>query len=242
MSLQGSQKLAVLLCKFSDTSQIEPNPRSYYEDLFIKRGTGGLNDYWIAASLGAINLDGSQVFGWKTFDITRDAFVAANPGRWGKIQDAINRFTEEVDTSKFDKVVALFNVDVNDGGADGGVLGQPENGNVTFLAHETGHVFGLAHSFDHSDRVAVPMWPSVPGEYYDRHDVMSAMLVDSDTGHRFSPRGPLLNVANIDRMGGYHPTVYGSQRRTALIATMLILLLSSIRRLTDSWRREALAG
>lgn len=200
MSLQGSQKLAILLCKFNDSSTIEPNPSCFYRDLFVKRGTGGLNDYWIAASLGAINLDGSEVFGWKTLDITREEFVAAHVGRWDKIKGAIDQFTE-VDTSKFNAVVALFNVDVTDAGAGGGVLAGPAEANVTFLAHETGHLFGLEHSFDHSTRIAEPSWPSAPGEYFDRHDVMSAMRVDRDSTHRFSPRGPLLNVANLDRMG-----------------------------------------
>jgi hypothetical protein len=200
MSLQGPQKLAVLLCKFSDSANTEPNPTSFYEDLFAKRGTGGLNDYWTAASLGAINLDGSQVFGWKTFNIERADFIAAHPARWDKIKGAIDQFTD-VDTSKFTAVVALFNVNVTDGGAEGGVLGGPADANVTFLAHETGHLFGLEHSFNHSTRIAVPKWPSAPGEYFDRHDIMSAMGVDSDAGHRFSPRGPLLNVANLDRMG-----------------------------------------
>ena len=199
MSLQGPQKLAVLLCKFSDSTGTEPNPASFYEDLVLKRGTGGLNDYWIAASLGAINLDGSQVFGWQTLETTRADYLTAHPGRWDKIKGAIDAFG--IDVSQFAVVVAIFNVDVTDGGAAGGVLVGPQDANVTFLAHETGHIFGLEHSFDTSTRVLIPSWPSAPGEYYDRHDIMSAMNVDSDTGHRFSPRGPLLNVANLDRMG-----------------------------------------
>jgi hypothetical protein len=177
---------------------MEPNPASFYEDLVLKRGTGGLNDYWIAASLGTINLDGSQIFGWKTLESTRAAYLAAHPGRSDKIEGAIDAFG--VDASQFAVVIAVFNTDVTDGGAAGGVLVGPNDANVTFLAHETGHVFGLDHSFDTSTRVLMP-WPSGPGEYYDRFDIMSAMNVDSDTGHRFSPRGPLLNVANLDRMG-----------------------------------------
>ena len=162
MSLQGAQKLAILLCKFSDSAETEPNPKSFYEDLFVNRGTGGLNDYWIAASLGAINLDGSQVFGsddgkgWKTFNVNHDDFIAAHPGRADKIKGAIDQFTN-LDTSKFTSVVALFNVMVGDGGSNGPgsrVLAQPADANVTFLAHETGHVFGLEHSFDHSTRLA----------------------------------------------------------------------------------------
>jgi hypothetical protein len=198
MPLQGSQKIAVLLCKFTDTANVESNPISFYKDLFIKRGTGGLNDYWVAASLGAINLDGSQVFDWKTLETTRAAFLNSHPGRWDKVQGAIDAF--QVDQTKYAAVVAIFNANMTDGGgAPPGVLAQPGDVNVTFLAHETGHIFGLEHSFDHSTRRAVS-WSAV-GEYFDRQDIMSAMNVNSDTGHRFSPRGPLLNVANLDRMG-----------------------------------------
>jgi hypothetical protein len=197
MRLQGSQKLAVLLCKFSDTARTEPNPVSFYKDLFVRRGTGGLNDYWDEASFGAINLDGSQVFGWTVLDTKRADYLAAHPGRWDKIRGAIEGF--KLDSSKFTAVVAIFNVDVTDGGAAGGVLVGPGDANVTFLAHETGHLFGLEHSFDTSKRKA-ETW-STEGEYFDRYDVMSAMTVNSDRGHRFSPRGPLLNAANLDRMG-----------------------------------------
>ena len=39
---KGSQKLAVLLCKFKDTADVEPQPRSFFENLFANVGTGGL--------------------------------------------------------------------------------------------------------------------------------------------------------------------------------------------------------
>ena len=83
MPLQGPQKIAVLLCKFSDTAKTEPNPASFYRDLVLKRGTGGLNDYWVAASLGAINLDGSQLFGWKTLETTRADYLTTVPDNLG---------------------------------------------------------------------------------------------------------------------------------------------------------------
>jgi hypothetical protein len=209
MALQGPQKLAILLCKFSDSAKTEPHPASFYRDLFVRRGTGGLNDYWIAASLGAINLDGSKVFDWKTLKNTRAEYLAAHIGddgkvsRGGLVNGAIDAF--KVDRTQYVGCVAIFDADTKDGGASlPNILahhGGDDCVNVTFLAHETGHVFGLAHSFDTSTRIAEPLWPSAPGEYFDRHDIMSAMGVNSDAGHRFSPRGPLLNVPNLDRMG-----------------------------------------
>ncbi len=198
MSLNGSQKLAVFLCKFSDNSNVEPHPADFYNELFAQRGSGGLNDYWIAASQGAINLDGTEIFGWRALKEKQADFVKAKPGRWDKVKGAIDAFPE-VDTSKYAGVVAMFNVDVGDSGTQGGVLASPSAMSVTFLGHETGHVFGLEHSFDQSDRKDAD-W-SAPGEYFDSYDIMSAMNVYSTFHQKFGECGPLLCAANLDRMG-----------------------------------------
>ena len=71
MPLIGSQKLAVLLCKFQDTANTEPQLETFFKDLFVNRGTGGLNDYWIDASVGNINLDGTEIFNWRTIRESR---------------------------------------------------------------------------------------------------------------------------------------------------------------------------
>lgn len=193
----GSQKFAILLCKFSDSAETEPQPVGFFEDLFINRGTGGLNDYWTDASLGAINLDGSRVFGWHTIDQKRDDYIAARPDRWSKIKGAIDAFDLQLDD--YAGFVALFNIGVGDSSASGkGVLGGPSEYNVTFLAHETGHVLGLDHSYDQSTR-KTNTW-SAPGEYWDEYDIMSAMNVFSHWHQRFGQRGPLLCAPNLNRM------------------------------------------
>jgi hypothetical protein len=203
MGPSGSQKLAVLLCKFSDASAVEEHPTSYYQDLIERVGTGGLADYWSDASLKNIDLQGSRVFGWKVIDSKHDDFVNTHPGRWDKIRGAIDAFPE-VTTSSYVGVVAVFNVGVGDSAkANSGVLCGPGDTTVTFLAHETGHIFGLEHSFDTSSRRDAP-W-SAPGEYFDMDDIMSAMNVNSDVGSPFSPRGPLLAAPNLDRIGWLDP-------------------------------------
>lgn len=198
MSRKGSQKLVVFLCKFSDTENVEPHPTTFYKELFAQRGTGGLNDYWIAASLNTINLDGTDVFGWRTLQIKQADYLKARFGRSDKVNGAIEAFPE-VDTSKYAGVVAMFNVDLGDSGTQGGVLASPGAMSVTFLGHETGHVFGLEHSFDESDRKGAS-W-SAPGEYFDSYDIMSAMTVYSTFSPKFGESGPLLCAANLDRMG-----------------------------------------
>lgn len=201
--VSGSQKLAVMLCKFSDTAVIEPQPVDFFFDLFVARGSGGLNDYWRDASLGAINLERTEIFGWKTLDQSRQEYIDARPDRNSKIEGAVQAFG--IARADYAGVVALFNVGVRDGGASGGgVLGGPVDYNVTFLAHETGHVFGLDHSYDQSNRKA-ETW-SAPGEYFDQHDIMSAMNVYSHEHIRFGASGPLLCAPNLDIMGWLPPS------------------------------------
>jgi hypothetical protein len=209
MGITGSRKFAVFLCKFSDNSTVEPYTPDFYKQLIAERGTGGLNDYWTAASQGAINLDGTDVFGWRTIQQKQADFLSARPGRWDKILGAMAAFPE-VDTSKYAGVIAMYNTDVGDAGnANNGVLASPTAMSVTFLGHETGHVFGLQHSFDQSDRKDAS-W-SAPGEYFDMYDIMSAMNVYSTSDSKFQQRGPLLCAANLDRMGWLDPSRVWSQ-------------------------------
>src|SRR5215813_4228593 len=126
----GNQKLVVLLCKFKDTPQIESHPPAFYEDMF-RRGSGGINDYWIAASHGKINLDGSKVFGWRTLSQNRTDYIASHADRWSKIQGAIDAFPELL-VVQHSGVVAIFNADVGDAGRSGtGVLVNVNGDNTT---------------------------------------------------------------------------------------------------------------
>ena len=197
-ALTGSRKIAVLLCNFTDTAQTQPHPPGHYEDLFVNVGTGGLNDYWRDVSYGKVNTDGSKVFGWNTVPSTLAQYVLDHPGRWDKISGAFAAFPA-YKPADFNHVVAIFNADVGDESAAGGVLAIAGRDDLTFLAHETGHLFGLEHSFDESDRKLVT-W-SAPGEYYDSHDIMSARNVFGMPTPRFGSAGPRAAAPHLDRLG-----------------------------------------
>ena len=225
MSRKGSQKFAVLLCKFSDNSTVEPQNKAFFEDLFVNRGTGGVNDYWITNSNGNINLDGTVIFNWKNLNTKHDDYVSTHPTRWNKVSGAIDAFG--LDTSKYAGVVAVFNTSVSDAGTEGGVLAGPTELNVTWLGHETGHVLGLSHSFDESDRKLIS-W-SAPGEYYDNYDIMSAMNVFTTPHPKFTNTGPRLCTANQDFMGWLPSTRVWSppEHRSSLTDVDLVALSHS---------------
>ena len=54
---------AIILCRFSDMAS-EPQPPQYYRDLYTANGSGGIADYWRTVTSNALDLTGSQVFGW----------------------------------------------------------------------------------------------------------------------------------------------------------------------------------
>ena len=65
MALIGAQKWAVLLCTFrsSEEKVTQRHPRSSRTSSFVPLRTG--DRYWRDVSFGAINLDGSRIFGWE---------------------------------------------------------------------------------------------------------------------------------------------------------------------------------
>jgi hypothetical protein len=143
MATKGNQKLAILRCKFSDKPQ-EPHDDAYYRDLFITPGTGGLNDYYRTASIGAINFDNSDLFPWKSVQLTQSDYFATNANRGARIQGGIN--AHSIDRNKYSIVIVIFNDDSGNSSSDSlrGIIAGATVGDdmqVTFFAHEMGHAF-----------------------------------------------------------------------------------------------------
>jgi hypothetical protein len=90
---RGSVPWSVLLCKFSGSPDSTKTP-DFYRDMFIRSGTGGLNDYWQATSYGGVNLEGSVVKGWYTIPST------AAQGKIESTRDRNKSFRECVEAAR----------------------------------------------------------------------------------------------------------------------------------------------
>lgn len=165
----------VILCRFKD-EVARPDPREaaierFFRDAF-RRGSGGLQEYWRDASLGAIDIDGSQVFGWVDVELTRaeaggkgrvflcdhavqcavrDGYPA-DSGFRGPIAVYIHNWSND-DPARppglpnwrpDDPLKPWWGTWIDGSEADGRItLTPPHDGDIT--AHEMGHVLGMNH-------------------------------------------------------------------------------------------------
>ena len=85
---------AVLLCKFND-DDTEPEPISFYEQLFTSAGTGTQNmvDFFRDNSHGVADISGSKVFGWLTIPHARSEYTGSGPNQAGRQQRSNGRAT-----------------------------------------------------------------------------------------------------------------------------------------------------
>jgi hypothetical protein len=159
---------AIILCLFNDKPQI-PQPADYYADLYTRNGAGGIADYWREVSMNTIDMTDSKVFGWFTMKhASAELQQLVFPGnrsllvQWG-IDTAV---ANGVNLAAFKQILVVQNFGVDHGFAGNGVLIVHQNPSLCefgFISHETGHGFGLPHSFAaNPDR-----------EYFDGWDVMS---------------------------------------------------------------------
>jgi hypothetical protein len=159
---------AILLCRFQDDLS-EPQPRAFYEDLFTASGRNENNlvKFFDDYSLGRVDLGGSQIFGWFTLTQTRAQYTGSgvNPqGRWDLIAWARAAATAAgTSLTGFYGVVVCLNVPTDLWGGGGAVCCDPNTMQVSVLAQEIGHGFGLDHSRLEGNQA----------DYMDRWDVMS---------------------------------------------------------------------
>ena len=174
--VSGSQPWVSIMCKFSDYAT-EPKNLAYFQGMY-GASSPGLDHYWREVSYNTVNVVGSTAVGWYVLPQPRSYYVYNNSLNFDR---AANDCTAAADPYvNFANVVGInlmFNAEL-DGYAWGGsnymtldgvtklwrMTWEPPWGyaDVTVIAHEMGHGFGLPHSSGNY------------GQTYDnRWDVMS---------------------------------------------------------------------
>ena len=158
----GPKAYATVLCRFADSTAVQPHPASHYEALLTGTSTSSLDHYWREVSDGRVNLGGGKVAGWYNLPRTRAQYfpngLAASPNWSMMVSDCTAAADADVDFRLYVGVNMQFNTHMpaSWGGsayvaADGvnRVLPMtwmaPWAGHAVY-AHEMGHSFGLPHS------------------------------------------------------------------------------------------------
>jgi hypothetical protein len=175
-SVAENRSWAVILCRFKGAPAdppLEGPIEQFYRGAFTP-GTGGLVEYWRDASLGAIDISGSRVFGWVEVDIPREKAAAGRTALANAAIRAVKQSNGDSALDGFFGQIAVYtqnwtkddsnrppgypNWQANDplkswwpfwidGGSTGGQSGvtlTPYH-DGNISAHEMGHVFGMNH-------------------------------------------------------------------------------------------------
>ena len=213
MKTKGAFSWGVLLCKLEDHPE-EPRSPGFFQDLLLDHSTGGICDYWSEMSYGALDMSGGTVYGWVVMNTTADDFKKLS--RWDKTQRCVAAVLTTLDLAELvqfaghDGLICITNANVADGGNVGDrVLLDSDAWRHTFIAHETGHVLGLDHSFDIRTTPWSPGNDSRPGAYGDSRDIMSAETfagLPTTFDGRFGKTGPGLCALTREALGWLEPS------------------------------------
>jgi hypothetical protein len=157
--IYGPQPWVSILCKFSDYA-IEPKNRQYFQEMYSSNYPG-LDHFWQQNSYDLANLDGSDAFGWYTLPHDRAYYLPGGNLDWWRIaSDCTGAADPYVDFTPYVGINLMFNANLDccawgggmnlclDGVCSWRMTWEPPWGyqNISVIAHETGHGFGLPHS------------------------------------------------------------------------------------------------
>jgi len=168
----GPQPWISIMCKFADIPDA-PRNLAYFQGMFSS-AYPGLDHYWRQLSYNLANLQGSGAAGWFTMPHPRSYYLPGGSLNFGAAaNDCTAAADPYVNFAPYIGVNLMFN-DVLDGYAWGGswylcldgncgywsVTWEPPWGyeNVSVIAHEEGHGFGLPHSSGDYDRTYDNEW------------------------------------------------------------------------------------
>ncbi|MDO9302980.1 MAG: hypothetical protein Q7T89_16450, partial [Anaerolineales bacterium] len=160
LAVTGNQPFVSIMCKFADVSG-EPKNLSYFQGMYGS-SYPGLDHYWREVSYDAINIQGSNAYGWYTLPQPRSYYVYSGIFNFDRATtDCIGKANSDVNFSNFTGINLMFNEELNGyawGGSrymtlDGITKSWPITweppwgyGNSGVISHEMGHAFGLPHS------------------------------------------------------------------------------------------------
>ncbi len=214
MAVSGSQPWVTILCRFSDSASVTPQPRSYFENL-MGSSRPGMDHFWREVSYDNVNLTGSVVAGWYDLPRPRSDYVFDDIGMPGisfdgLAQDCTGVADADVFFPDFAGIHLVFN-DSLDCCAWGGAHVLDRDGlvktysttwmppfayeNQSVMGHEMGHGFGLPHS---SGPYATP--------YDSKWDVMSTGGICSPSHAEFGCLGVHTVAHHMDLMGWIPPS------------------------------------
>ena len=235
-AVTGAQPWASVMCKFSDVPT-EPKTLSFFQGMY-RSLKPGLDHYWRELSFDLANVNGSRAFGWYTlprprsyyiYDRNADGVADADLERLAK--DCTAAADAEVYFPAYVGINMMFNQTL-DCCAWGGSQYLTLDGvsrswkttweppwaysDVSVIAHEMGHGFGLPHS---SGRY---------GSTYDNPwDVMSADRANCTTTYRDPVYGCMAQhtIAYYKERLGWTTTV---QRATVVAGALATLALEHV--------------
>ncbi len=162
--VSGSRPWVSIMCKFSDYA-VEPKNLTYFQGMYANVKPG-LGHYWREQSYDTANINGSSAAGWFVLPHT-EAYYNPSDTKGGTNldllrADCIAAADASVNFSLYSGINMMFNSNFDNGYAWGGtdyltldgvskvwsITWEPPWGyeDITVIAHEMGHGFGLPHS------------------------------------------------------------------------------------------------
>jgi M6 family metalloprotease-like protein len=184
--VSGSRPWVTIMCKFSDIAA-EPNNLAYFQGMYGDTQPG-LNHYWKELSFNTADVAGSTTgTGWYTLPDTELHYNPTNTEKGTNLSeladDCIAAADATVDFSLYSGINMMFNSDFDNGWAWGGsrtmtldnvtrswsTTWEPpwSYANVSVIAHEMGHGFGLPHSSYNRAAVYDNAWDVMSQDRYN---------------------------------------------------------------------------
>ncbi len=175
----GNQRWISILCKFSDVPA-EPRPLIYFQNMYSS-DRPGLDHYWRELSYNRVNLQGSTAVGWFTLPQPRSYYVGSTTNLDRLANDCIAVADPVVFFPNYQGINLMFNdrlgccawggwtyLNLDGQSRRYGITWLPPWGyqDITTVAHEMGHAFGMLHS---------------SGSYNQTYDSQWDVMSDNDT-------------------------------------------------------------